>query len=69
MDAEEVLKYMIVLFKSELEDLNGLEESKNERGVFYGMKTVYVEALEIIQGWDRAEQFGLDFKIEEQFPV
>lgn len=69
MKAEEVLKIMIGTFLAALEDIVELTESEDERNVFYGMKTVYVESLEIIQRWDLATAYGLNFNIEDKYPV
>lgn len=63
--AEEVLEYMKELLETYLGELNGLE--KNEFA--YGEKTAYVECLEIIQFWEKAQTFGLDYDIENRYPI
>lgn len=35
----------------------------------YGEKTAYVECLEWLQRWEKAESHGLNFKIERRFPL
>ncbi len=34
-----------------------------------GMKTAYVECLEIIQMWEKSKLFGLNFHIESMYPI
>lgn len=65
---EEILIYLIELLLFYLE---GLKEAKaTDADLFcYGEKTAYVECLEIIQGWDKAEEYGLGFDIENKYPL
>ena len=35
----------------------------------YGEKVAYVECLEILQLWEMAEKYGLDYDVEERFPL
>ena len=34
-----------------------------------GEKFAYVECLEMIQEWEKADEYGLDYDIEEKYPV
>lgn len=65
--AEEILMEMIKLFQEYLEDIQ--ETGKDKEGFLYGEKTAYVECLEIIQRWQKAKAYGLNYKIEERFPL
>lgn len=63
--AEEVLSYMKELLETYLAELNGFEKN----AFAYGEKTAYVECLEIIQFWEKAQTFGLDYDIENRYPI
>ena len=55
---------------SSLEELQNSEESGELDLYGEGAKAVYVELLEFIQQrWKESEEQGLDFDIEERFPV
>ena len=66
--AEEVLKTMTELLLSYLEELY---EYKDEQGqqFQYGERVAYTKCLECIQEWEYAELNGLDFDIEEKYPL
>lgn len=62
-----VLSHMIELLISYLEEL---ERSATDGDDFaYGEKTAYVECLELLQDWESAEKFRLDFNVEQRFPL
>ena len=63
--AETVLNYMKEVIESNLDELNGHEEDE----FCYGGKTAYVECLEIIQEWEGAKRVGLDYNVEERYPL
>ena len=63
--AEEVLEYMKELLEVYLAELNGYEKN----AFAYGEKTAYVECLEVIQLWEKAQTFGLDYDIEPRYPI
>lgn len=63
--ADETLIYIKELFEYYLTELNGLEADK----FIYGEKTAYVECLEIIQDWEKADEIKLNYNIEERFPL
>ncbi len=65
--AEEILEEMIDLFQSYLNEIE--RENLRNTGFLYGEKTAYVECLEIIQQWEKADKNGLDYDIEEKFPL
>lgn len=68
MSGEEVLTFLIDLLVTYLEDLYSLKESRQYHFI-EGEKTAYVECLEIIQRWDLAGERGLNWNIEERFPL
>ncbi|MBE5764584.1 MAG: hypothetical protein E7339_03155 [Clostridiales bacterium] len=51
--------------------LNELAEYREVEGELfeYGERTAYTECLEIIQEWVDAEKNGLDFNIEQKYPL
>lgn len=62
--AEGILEYLIGLLEYYLKELNSIEGD-----FFVGEKYAYVECLEIIQEWEMANKLGLDYNIEERFPI
>ena len=65
-NAEETLKALTETIVENLRELNDLEENP----FIVGEKHAYVECLEIIQDtWKQARQNGLDFDIEDCFPL
>jgi len=68
METEEVLKMMI---KKLLEYIEELKEYSNIYGeeFRYGERTAYTECLEMIQQWKEAKNKGLDFEIEQKYPL
>ncbi len=67
-NAEETLIYLIELFTYYLEEIQEIDEY-NKNQFVYGEKTAYVECLEIIQYWQQSKTNGLNFDIEERFPL
>lgn len=67
--AEEVLKYMVGVLKINLDELSQI--TKNDPSYEYncGQKTAFVECMEMIQLWARANEIGLDFDIEKVYPI
>lgn len=65
MNAEEILIYIIDLFTYYLDELNKLKRNN----FVHGEMTAYVEALELLQNWDKAKANGLNFKIEDKYKV
>ena len=69
-EARETLLDLIDEITSSLEELQSSEESGELDLYGEGAKAVYVELLEFIQQrWKESEEQGLDFDIEERFPV
>ena len=65
-NAEETLKALTETILATLMELNEMEEDP----FISGEKHAYVECLEIIQDiWDQSRQNGLDFDIEDSFPL
>ncbi len=68
LSAEEVLILLKELLISYLEELKDACEP-GENSFLYGEQTAYTECLEYIRLWDRAAEHGLDFDIEERYPL
>ena len=69
-DARETLLDFIDEITVSLEELQDSEEAGELNLYGEGAKSVYVEVLEFIQQrWEESEEHGLDFDIEEKFPV
>ena len=64
--AEGILKYLIDILEEDLEELNTLEVVDDFSN---GEKHACVECLEVIREWEKAEDYGLDYDIEERFPL
>ena len=66
-NANELLEFMIASLLIALEELSS---SASEKDPFcYGEKTAYVECLEWLQQWEHAEIHGLNFNVENRFPL
>ena len=68
LPAEDVLKYMTDLLLYYLEQLANIDSNSSEQ-FFYGEKTAYTECLEVVQYWEKAKEYGLDFNIEKKYPL
>lgn len=49
--------------------LRNLLTYPREEGYFMGERTAYVECLELLERWEKAAEYGLDFDIEKVFPL
>ncbi len=67
-NANEILIHLISLLESYLTELSDVSDAPDQQFV-YGEKTAYVECLEQIAEWSEAEKHGLDFNIEDRFPL
>ena len=67
LNAKQTLINLIRLLVEYLDEFNAAE-GLNDNFV-YGEKTAYVECLEIILYWDEAEENGLNFNVEERYPI
>ncbi len=66
LTSEETLtRLMLILVNNltELKDVQDLPDQEFE----YGEKTAYIECLELLQDWEKANQLGLDYNIEVYF--
>ncbi len=68
MASDELLPYLIRLLTFNLEELTE-SDPKNKNAFIYGEKTAYVECLEILQYWQHAEEYGLNYFVEDRFPI
>ncbi len=68
MKAEEVLRKLIGVVSSNLDELKDYKDDKAEQFA-YGAKCAYIECLEILTLWDEAPAHGLTFDIEEKYPI
>ena len=63
-----LLKDLISLLKSYLEDLSDVTDSPDKQFA-YGEKTAYAECLEILSHWDKAKKYGISFDVGKSFPL
>ncbi len=71
LSAEDTLLLLMDEITTALEEL---QEEQDEAGgpkdkYVDGAKNAYVTCLEYLKYWEKAEENGLDFDIEETFPV
>ena len=66
--ANELLIFLIALLTDYLEELSS-SSALDENQFCYGEKTAYTECLQWLQKWELAKDFGLDFEIENRFPL
>lgn len=66
--AERLLREMIKRLLEYIEELSQYGNAK-EHQFAYGERTAYTECLEWIQTWSNAEKYGLNFNIEERYPL
>ena len=64
VNATKILQSMIQLLIAYLEEL-----SECEKDFEYGEKVAYTECLEWIQNWRKADKYGLDFVVEQKYPL
>ena len=67
-NARKTLMYLKSKIEEYLDELNCVKDIEND-DFSYGEKTALVECLEIIQLWDDAEEAGLDYVIEDRYPL
>ena len=68
MGAKEVLEHMAKTLLKYVEELKNAKANDAD-GFRYGERTAYTECLEMIQRWEGAKQAGLDFEIEQKYPL
>lgn len=66
--SDEILSYMIDLLTEYLAELSDVRDVPAAQFA-YGEKTAYTECLEILAKWENAERYGLNFNVEERFPL
>ena len=66
--AEEVLEMMIRTLLVYIEELLEYKDTKDQQ-FQYGERLAYTECLEWIQSWRYAKINGLDFDIEQKYPL
>lgn len=66
--SENLLNSIINLLLSYLEELSSATSFDKDQ-FLYGEKTAYTECLEWLQTWEHAGATGLNFDIEERFPL
>lgn len=68
--SDESAEYTLAQMISEIcEKLDDLKYASPNDNYISGLKTAYVECLEIIQLWEKSKQFGLNFHIETMYPI
>ena len=67
-NAQDTLTYLIDLLTLYLGELEQVTDCADQQFV-YGEKTAYLECLEVLAQWENAEQNGLDFIVEERYPL
>ena len=60
-----LLKELLICYLEELKDAR----ASGEGSFVYGEQTAYTECLEWIALWEGAAEHGLDFTIEERYPL
>ena len=65
---KEVLIYMIALLIDYLEELSDVADRPEDQFA-YGEKTAYIECLEMLSMWEKADENGLFFDVEQRFPL
>ena len=68
MNAKDTILYLKELLLTYLDELKEVRDS-DDTLFAYGEKTAYTECLEILQRWESAQSYGLDFNIEERYPL
>lgn len=68
LNADELLHYIVALLLQYLSDLADTSDLPSQQFA-YGEKTAYTECLEILSLWEYAAEAGIDFDIEQRFPL
>lgn len=67
--AEQVLIDTIVRVKETLEELYGKWNASANADFVSGEKTAYVDVLELLSTWEDAEEYGLNFAIQQKYAI
>ena len=68
LKAEETLQLAIGTLLSYLDELWNVKDGPDTE-FLYGEKTAFVECLEMLQLWEESEDNGLNFVIEDKYPL
>ena len=66
--AEVILQRIIDQAMDSLEELAEARDAEGNSDYVEGAISVWDECLEIVQEWEGAEEAGLDWDVEEEFP-
>ena len=66
--AEDLLVMMIKLLLFYIDELFECKNNEGER-FEYGERLAYTECLELLQLWEKAEEYGLNFNLEGKYPL
>ncbi len=69
LPAQDVLLHLMDFLMTVLEDILDAEKAGEDDATVQGAKGAYVTCLEFLTLWEKAAEYGLDFDIEEVFPV
>ena len=70
LTSEETLANIISYCKNALDEIEESRKEGNELTAYAeGIKSGYVEILQIIQEWEKKKEYGLDIDIEAAYPV
>ena len=67
-NAEEVLVFMIERLLGYIEELKEYQDEAGEQ-FEYGERVAYTECIEWIESWEKSKERGLNFNIEEKYPI
>lgn len=67
-EATKVLHNMISYLTRALTELSDVSNEPSTQFA-YGEKTAYVECLEWLSEWEQAAKHGLDFNVEQRYPL
>lgn len=67
-EATQVLHNLIFHLTEALEELSDVS-NKPTTQFAYGEKTAYVECLEWLSEWEQADGHGLNYNIEQRYPL
>ena len=65
---KEILELMINVLISYLDEMKEYQDVESEQ-FKYGEKVAYIECLEYLQIWEKANEYGLNFDIEKRYPL
>lgn len=68
LSAENVLELLIHRLTDHIDDLKDYGNVEGEL-YQYGERVAYTECLECIQQWKKAAEYGIDFDVEEKYPL